>query len=115
MEAAGPDRPEPPSPAKGTGENGAATKLQKVYRSYRTRRKLADSAVVVEELWYLLLILSLFLSWSHGPSWLWCGFFRSVRFDLVLSKSGGRNLIWYLFFARGRNLIETDRVCGWDE
>eukprot|EP01018_Ginkgo_biloba_P021144 Gb_01821 [translate_table: standard] len=33
-------------------EEAAALKLQKVYKSYRTRRNLADCAVVVEELWW---------------------------------------------------------------
>ncbi|XP_078168007.1 IQ domain-containing protein IQM1-like [Carex rostrata] len=32
--------------------NNAATTIQKVYKSYRTRRHLADCAAIVEELWW---------------------------------------------------------------
>nr|XP_043608354.1 IQ domain-containing protein IQM2-like [Erigeron canadensis] len=41
---------EPESP-----KHEAATKLQKVYKSFRTRRKLADCAVLIEQSWWKLL------------------------------------------------------------
>lgn len=47
----------------------AALKLQKVYKSFRTRRQLADCAVLVEQRWYALLFMHNSLKESLDDSW----------------------------------------------
>ncbi|KAF8395995.1 hypothetical protein HHK36_017606 [Tetracentron sinense] len=47
--------PQFPLSNSGNPEHQAALKLQKVYKSFRTRRKLADCAVLVEQRWWKLL------------------------------------------------------------
>nr|XP_043637234.1 IQ domain-containing protein IQM6-like [Erigeron canadensis] len=47
--------PESPLPEPLTNRNLAALKLQKTYKSFRTRRQLADCAILVEHRWWKLL------------------------------------------------------------
>ncbi|XP_021752505.1 IQ domain-containing protein IQM2-like [Chenopodium quinoa] len=47
--------PQSPVANFGSPKDEAAVKLQKVYKSFCTRRKLADCAVLVEQSWWKLL------------------------------------------------------------
>ncbi|KAJ1296963.1 hypothetical protein BS78_01G341700 [Paspalum vaginatum] len=48
-----------PAPAESPKHEAAALKLQKVYKSFRTRRQLADCAVLVEQSWWKVLDFAL--------------------------------------------------------
>lgn len=42
------------SPRPQADLHDAATKVQKLFKGHRTRRNLADCAIVIEELWYII-------------------------------------------------------------
>lgn len=58
--------------------DSAATRLQKVYKGYRTRRNLADCAVVVEELWFVSHFFFCVFDFSSNSFWFLHSFIQTL-------------------------------------
>lgn len=67
------DGPESPSAKPIMNRDLAAIKLQKTYKSFRTRRQLADCAVMVEQSWLVLFIVCMNSFFHHLVSLLFRG------------------------------------------
>jgi hypothetical protein len=79
-----------PAAADSPKHEGAALRLQKVYKSFRTRRQLADCAVLVEQSWWKLLDFALLKCSSVS-------FFEVVIWFFNKTKMTEYNFIYHAF------------------
>lgn len=65
-------------PESGYARHEAALKLQKTYKSFRTRRQLADCAVIAEQRWFDHLLIAITILRELCCFWNWVFSFLSV-------------------------------------
>jgi hypothetical protein len=99
-----------PAAADSPKHEAAALRLQKVYKSFRTRRQLADCAVLVEQSWWKLLDFALLKRSSVS-------FFDIEKQETAVSKwSRARTRVAKVaqfFFCVSASIVERIyKVCG---
>ncbi|KAE8665106.1 TMV resistance protein N-like [Hibiscus syriacus] len=89
-------------------QHEAAIRLQKVYKSFRTRRKLADCAVLVEQSWRKLADCAVLVEQS------WCVLYLNVLYYLSIDKHETAILRWSRARTRaakvGKGLSKNDKA-----